>query len=164
MKAVPAVFAKALKKRTPRGDIIVKIEGNYDDLVKAFNFYIGKKLDDALVGDDKDQFEAALVYADGDTIAEADYREAVAHCLDPIGVNASTANLVKKDTCALSMIKEEKCKRRAEKMLKALNEDDFSFLSDIELDQLDTIKDAVADDNLDQLSPEDVKVWQLILG
>ena len=84
---------------------------------------------------------------DGDTyaesLAEADYREAVAHCLDPVGVHASTASLADQDTCAISVIKEEKAKRSAKKMLKCLQENDFSELSDDDLDKLDNIKDAI---------------------
>ena len=164
MKSIPGISAKAKQKRAPNGDIVVEINGPYDQLLKAFNFYIGNDLNAKLVGDDKDEFDASLVFADGDTIAEADYREKVAHCLDPIGVNASTANLVKKDTCALSLIKEEKCKRKAMKMLKALREDDLSDLTDDELDQLDVIKDAVANDELDTLTPEEARIWEIVLN
>ena len=164
MKAIPGISAKARNKKDMNGDIVVDINGPYDQLVKAFNFYIGNALDARLSGDDKDEFEASLVFADGDTIAEADYRERVAHCLDPIGVNASTANLVKKDTCALSLVKEEKCKRKAKKMLKALREDDLSDLTDLELDQLDNIKDAIADDELDKLTPEEARIWEIVLN
>ena len=163
MKNVPGVEAKAMNNKTPQGDLVVKIVGPYEDLVKAFNFYIGKSLNAPLVGDDKDEFDASLVYADGDTIAEADYREAVAHCLDPIGVDASTANLVKKDTCALSIIKEEKCRRKAAKFMKALREDDLSELTDLDLDTLDTIKDAMDNQETAELEAEDARIWAIIL-
>lgn len=112
--------------------------------------------------DDKEDFESRLVFDDGDTLAEADYREAVAHCLDPIGVKASTANLVSKDTCQYSMIKEEKARRQAARMLKALREDDFTELSDKDLETLDTIKDAI--DNGEKMDAVHDKIWKLILS
>lgn len=89
---VPGVKAE-VKKTLPNGDLLVKMSGTKDDLEKAFAFYVGKEDYSILPPEDKEQFEALLVFDDGDTLAEADYREAVAHCLDPIGVNASTASL-----------------------------------------------------------------------
>ena len=82
-----------VKKTLPNGDLLVKMSGTKDDLENAFAFYVGKEDYSMLSKDDKEDFEARLVFDDGDTLAEADYREAVAHCLDPIGVHASTANL-----------------------------------------------------------------------
>lgn len=101
------------------------------------------------------------MFDDGDTLAEADYREAVAHCLDPIGVKASTANLAAQDTCALSIVKEEKARRFAKKAMKCLKENDLSDLSDEELDALDAMQDAA--NNGSEMSPENDKAWQLIL-
>ena len=161
MRVVPGTNA-VVKKTLPNGDLLVKVLGSKEDLQKAFAFYVGKKSYDELSPEDKKDFVARLVFDDGDTIAEADYREAVAHCLDPIGVKASTANLVDQDTCALSVIKEEKLRRKAAKMLKALREDDFSALSDENLEQLDKIKDAV--DNREGLSGEDLRIWKTILS
>lgn len=105
------------------------------------------------------------MFDDGDTLAEADYREAVAHCLDPIGVKASTANLVNKDTCALSMIKEEKARRSAKKMLKALKENDYTKLSDSDLDTLDGIKDAIdSGEGEEGMTDEELAAWKWILN
>lgn len=101
------------------------------------------------------------MFDDGDTLAEADYREAVAHCLDPVDVKASTANLVSKDACAISVLKEEKIRRQAAKMRKALCENDFSNLSDKDLEKLDQIKDALDAD--EELSQEDKRIWAAIL-
>ncbi len=101
------------------------------------------------------------MFDDGDTLAEADYREAVAHCLDPIGVNASTADLVSKDTCAISMVKEERAARKAKKMLKSLRESDFTELTDEELRELDAIQDAVRSD--EDLDAEHMRIWAKIL-
>lgn len=89
---VPGIEASK-KKDLPNKDILVKIVGSKEDLQKAFAFYLGQNDYGKLDRDDKEDFESRLVFADGDTLAEADYREAVAHCLDPIGVNASTADL-----------------------------------------------------------------------
>ena len=134
MKNVPGVVAKANKNPKPNGDIVVKISGSRSDLEKAFAFYLGQKDFIMLPQEDREEFESLLVFDDGDTIAEADYREAVAHCLDPVGVNASTADLVDQDTCAINLIREERAKRSAKKMMKALCEQDMSDLSDKELD------------------------------
>ena len=134
MKNVPGITAKAGKKAKPNGDIAVKMSGSRQDLQRAFAFYLGQKSYGALPQEDKEEFESLLVFDDGDTLAEADYREAVAHCLDPVGVNASTADLIAQDTCAINLIREERAKRSAKKMLKALCEEDMSDLSDKELD------------------------------
>lgn len=157
---IPGV--KATVKRTlPNGDLLVKMEGFADDLQNAYAFYVGKEDYDVLPQEDKEEFESLLVFDDGDTLAEADYREAVAHCLDPIGVKASTANLAAQDTCALSIIKEEKVRRFAKKAMKCLKENDLSDLSDEELDALDAMQDAA--NNGHEMSPENDKAWQLIL-
>ena len=157
---VPGVTA-VVKKTLPNGDLLVKMSGEQGDLENAFAFYLGKEDYSQLTQDDKEDFESRLVFDDGDTLAEADYREAVAHCLDDIDVNASTANLADQDTCAISIIKEEKARRFAKKALKCLKEDDFSSLSDDELDKLDKIKDAV--ENGEPLDSKDSKVWQMML-
>lgn len=158
---IPGVKAVALKT-LPNGDILVKMSGDAKDLEDAYAFYVGKEDYSMLNQDDKEDFESRLVYDDGDTVAEAQYREDVAHLLDPVGVNASTANLVAKDTCQWSMIKEEKCNRKAAKIAKALMENDFSSLSDDDLDTLDSIKDAI--DSEKSLNAEQDRVWTKILA
>ena len=159
-KNVPGVDAK-VKKTLENGDLVVTLRGGKDDLEKAFAFYLGKKTFAEVSQDDKDSFETILTFDDGDTLAEADYREAVAHCLDPIDVKASTANLVGKDTCTISMVKEEKARRSAKRILKALQEADFSQLPDADLDALDRIKDAIdADARMDD---KDRRVWLAVL-
>ena len=164
MKNVPGVTAKAGKMTKPNGDIVVKMSGSRQDLQRAFAFYLGQKSYAALPQEDKEEFESLLVFDDGDTLAEADYREAVAHCLDPIGVNASTADLVDQDTCAINLIREERVKRSAKKMLKALCEEDMSDLSDKELDQLEGIQDALASgEGEDGMTDEELKVWKTLL-
>ena len=59
------------------------------------------------------------------------------------------------------MIKEEKAKRFAAKVCKCLNENDFSSLSDEELDNLDKIKDAI--ENGKSTNAEQDRAWELIL-
>lgn len=135
MKNIPGVTAVAKKTPRPNGDIIVKISGMRPDLEKAFAFYVGARDYSLLPQDDKEEFESLLVFDDGDTLAEADYREAVAHCLDPIGVNASTADLVSQDTCAINVLREEKMRRKVKKINTALLENDLSKLSDEEIEQ-----------------------------
>lgn len=77
------------------------------DLKEAYAFWLGlfhwKDVEDA--GEDG-EFYDRLVYADGDTIQEADYREKIAHVFDPLGIKASTANLKANDVCQLSIVKE----------------------------------------------------------
>lgn len=164
MKNVPGVFAKANKNPKPNGDIVVKISGSRGDLERAFAFYLGQKDFILLPQEDREEFESSLVFDDGDTLAEADYREAVAHCLDPVGVNASTADLVDQDTCAINLIREERAKRSANKMMKALCEQDMSDLSDKELDQLEGIQDALASgEGSDGMTDEELRVWKTLL-
>lgn len=158
---VPGVKAE-VKKTLPNGDLLVKMSGTKENLEKAFAFYVGKEDYDILPKEDKEQFEALLVFDDGDTLAEADYREAVAHCLDQIGVNASTASLADQDSCAISFIKEEKAKRFAKKALKCLTENDFSDLSDEDLDKLDKLKDAIEDGK--KLDADQDRSWEMILN
>ena len=160
---VPGVDA-VVKKNLPNGDILVKISGSQDDLKKAFAWYLGRKSYAELSQDDKDDFESRLVFDDGDTLAEADYREAVAHCLDPIGVKASTANLVSKNTCKFSMIKEEKLHRKAANIMKALQEEDLSKLSDEDIETIDDIQDAIENhEDVELKDAEDERLWELIL-
>lgn len=160
MKTVPGV--EAVKKgEKPNKDVCFKLVGSVEDLKKAFAFYLGRRSFAQLDPEDQSEFNSALVFDDGDTLAEADYREAVAHCLDPVDVKASTANLVSKDACAISVLKEEKIRRQAAKMRKALCENDFSSLSDKDLEKLDQIKDALDAD--EELSQEDKRIWAAIL-
>ena len=86
--------ATALKKVGDAEDIPVKIYGTKPSLEKAYAFYVGKPTYASVEPDDKDEFESLLVFDDGDTLQEADYRETVAHCLDPVDVHPSSANLV----------------------------------------------------------------------
>ena len=160
MKNVPGVTAIAKKTVRPNGDIVVKISGIKPDLEKAFAFYVGQKDYSSLSQDDKDEFESLLVFDDGDTLAEADYREAVAHCLDPIGINASTADLISQDTCAINLLREEKARRKVKKINMALLENDISTLSDEEIEQTElaweeTLKAmGYTPETWDKLSPE----------
>ena len=167
MKHVPGVVAVAKKVARPNGDIVVKISGMKPDLEKAFAFYVGQKDYNTLSQDDKEEFESLLVFDDGDTLAEADYREAVAHCLDPIDVNASTADLVAQDTCAINLIREEKIRRKAKRINKALLENDFSAISDKDIEELEAYWDEVLKgigytrEEWDSMDPDTKeKVWK----
>ena len=157
-KHVPTVDAKELKIKK-NGDISVQITGQLDDLKKAWAFYLGKTSFDLVDKNDQEIFFGEVTDINGDTLSEADYREAVAHCLDPIDVNASTANLISKNSCSLSMVQEEIAKRSAKKMLKALKENDLSKLSDKELDTLGNIQTAIKDGaDLSDLDDKEQKV------
>lgn len=72
-------------------------------------------------------------------------------------MHASTASLAGQDTCALSIVKEEKARRLAKKAVKALQEDDFSSLSDEELDALDKMEDKAQND--EEFDAMQDKVW-----
>jgi hypothetical protein len=162
-RAVPQVTAVKNSKPAANGDIVVKITGDVDSLKQAFAFWIGLKSFNDVSVEDRDLFDSLLTFNDGDTVAEADYREAVAHCLDPIGVEASTANLIGKDSCALSLVKEEQAKRSAKKLLKAIQENDFSSLSDKDLNTLDNIETALATGSeYEDLDPQERKVLTVI--
>lgn len=87
--------------------------GTLNDLKKAICIYYGVTSYDSLTNQQRKTFEDAVVFEDGDTLAEADYREALAHSLDAINVNASTANLKANDVCMISMLREEKARREA---------------------------------------------------
>ena len=167
MKNVPGVVAFAKKAIKPNGDILVKISGIRPDLEKAFAFYVGQKDYASLSPEDKEEFESLLVFDDGDTLAEADYREAVAHCLDPIDVNASTANLVAQDTCAINLLEAEKMRRKVKRINKALLENDLSTMSDKDIEELEAYWDTVlaklgySREQWDALTPEKrEKVWK----
>ena len=165
MQRIPEILAKQ-KKILPNGDIAVKISGDVDALKKAFAFYLGQHDYNALPKDDKEEFDSLVRFDDGDSLAEADYREKVAHCLDPIGVDASAANLAGQDTCAISIIKEEKAKRKAKKILKCLRENDLPSLTDDELDLIDKIQDVVIDGDdadLEKLTDDELRVWNIVL-
>jgi hypothetical protein len=86
------------------GDISVQITGQLDDLKKAWAFYLGKTSFDLVDKNDQEIFFGEVTDINGDTLSEADYREAVARYLDPIDVKASTANLIGKNTCSLSIV------------------------------------------------------------
>ena len=186
MKNVPGVVAKTKKTTRPNGDIIVRIEGSRPDLERAFAFYVGEKSFAVLSQEDKNEFESLLVFNDGDTVAEAKLREDVAtmlnvddlshahntdgptpieKALDIVGVKASTADLSDQDTCAFSIIKEEKARRTAKKFLKALQENDLEQLTDKELDQLDGIQDALqSGEGQEGMTPEEKRVWEVLLN
>lgn len=163
-KEVPDVFARPSGKVGPNP--IYKITGSVKDLKEAYAFWLGlfgwKDVEDAR----EDQyFYDSLVYEDGDTIQEADYREALAHVLDPIGVKVSTANLKKNNVCQLSIVKEAVKKELAKRKMakKALLEADLEGMSDEELEDLDKALDAgEAVDNGDSTEEED-RAWLMIL-
>jgi len=97
-KDVPDVFARPSGKVGPNP--IYKITGTVKDLKEAYAFWLGlfrwKDVEDA---GEAQGFYDSLVYEDGDTLQEADYREALAHVFDPVGVKASTANLKANNVC-----------------------------------------------------------------
>ena len=160
-KEVPEVLARPSGKVGPNP--IYKLTGTVKDLKEAYAFWLGlfrwKDVEDA--GEDQGFYDS-LVYEDGDTLQEADYREAIAHVFDPIGVKASTANLKANNVCQLSIVKEA-VKAEKERRQKALLEADLEDMSDEQLDNLDQALDAgEAVDNNDA-DAEQERIWLAIL-
>jgi len=69
-------------------------------LKEAYAFYLGLYgWDDVVKQGEEPTFNELVVFQDGDTLQEADYREAIAHVFDPVGLKASTANLKANNVC-----------------------------------------------------------------
>jgi hypothetical protein len=96
---VPDVMIK--KVGMANGDTLkYRVSGFLGDLKKAYAFYLGLySWNDVVKQGEEPVFNELVVFQDGDTLQEADYREAIAHIFDPIGVKASTANLKANNTC-----------------------------------------------------------------
>lgn len=89
------------------GVLKYRISGFLGDLKEAYAFYLGLYgWNDVVKQGEEPIFNELVVFQDGDTLQEADYREAIAHVFDPIGVKASTANLKANNVCQLSIVKE----------------------------------------------------------
>jgi len=77
-----------------------RISGFLKDLKEAYAFYLGLYgWNDVVKQGEEPGFNSIVVFQDGDTLQEADYREHIAHLLDPVGVKASTANLKANNVC-----------------------------------------------------------------
>lgn len=142
-----------------------RLSGFLRDLKEAYAFYLGLySWNDVVKQGEESAFNDLVVFEDGDTLQEADYREALAHVFDPIGVKASTANLKKNNVCQLSLVKEAVKKEiAARKMRKAICEADVSDLSDEELEGLEAtldLGDAVDNGYADK---QQEKAWLYIL-
>ena len=103
---VPDVMVKKVGLGTG-GVLKYRISGFLGDLKEAYAFYLGLySWNDVVKQGEEPIFNELVVFQDGDTLQEADYREAIAHVFDPIGVKASTANLKANNVCQLSIVKE----------------------------------------------------------
>lgn len=159
----PNVFARPANKVGPNP--VWKLTGTVKDLKEAYAFWLGlfnwKDVEDQ---GEADGFYNSIKYEDGDTIQEADYREALAHVFDPVGVRASTANLKKTNTCELSIVKEAvQAEIQKRKMKKALLEKDFGSLSDEDLEKLDSVLTAKEEVDSGDADDEDERVWLAVL-
>lgn len=77
-----------------------RISGFLGDLKEAYAFYLGLyNWKDVEKQGEAETFNDMVVFQDGDTLEEADYREALAHVFDPVDVKASTANLKANNAC-----------------------------------------------------------------
>lgn len=96
--------------------------------------------DDVVDQGEEEGFNQKIVFSDGDTLQEADYRERLAHALDPVGVHASTANLRKTNQCQMTVVKEAvraEMEKRGLKRKTSLLEDDLENASDEDLEKID---------------------------
>ena len=160
---VPEVMVK--KTGLVNGDTLrYRVSGFLGDLKKVYAFYLGLySWDDVVKQGEEPGFNELVVFEDGDTLQEADYRDAIAHVFDPIGVKASTANLKATNTCELSIVKEavkaEIQKRKAKKLFEAELED----LSDEQLDELGQTLDAGEAVDSGDATAKDERVWLALL-
>ena len=159
----PNVFARPANKVGPNP--VWKLTGTVKDLKEAYAFWLGlfnwKDVEDQ---GEAEGFYNSIVYEDGDTIQEADYRETLAHVFDPVGVRASTANLKKTNVCELSIVKEAvQAEIQKRKMKKALLEKDFGSLSDEDLEKLDSVLTAKEEVDSGDADDEDERVWLAVL-
>lgn len=145
------------------GVLKYRISGFLEDLKEAYAFYLGLySWNDVVKQGEEPIFNELVVFQDGDTLQEADYREAIAHVFDPIGVKASTANLKANNVCQLSIVKEA-VKAEKERRQKALLEADLEDMSDEQLDNLDKALDAGEAVDNDEATAHDERVWLAIL-
>lgn len=160
-KEVPGVTAKLAGRSG--SNPVCKLSGPVKDLKEAYAFWLGlfhwKDVEDA--GEDG-EFYDRLVYADGDTLQEADYREKIAHVFDPLGIKASTANLKANDVCQLSVVKEAVRAEKARRQ-KALLEAELEDMSDEQLDNLDQALAAGEAVDNDEADAEHERIWLAIL-
>lgn len=159
----PNMFARPANKVGPNP--VWKLTGTVKDLKEAYAFWLGlfnwKDVEDQ---GEAEGFYNSIVYEDGDTIQEADYRETLAHVFDPVGVRASTANLKKTNTCELSIVKEAvQAEIQKRKLKKALLEKDFGSLSDEDLEKLDSVLTAKEEVDSGDADDEDERVWLAVL-
>lgn len=159
---VPDVMVKKIGIESGR-ILKYRVSGFLGDLKEAYAFYLGLYgWNDVVKQGEEPIFNELVVFQDGDTLQEADYREAIAHVFDPIGIKASTANLKANNVCQLSIVKEA-VKAEKEKRQKALLEADLEDMSDEQLDNLDQALDAgEAVDNNDA-DAEQERIWLAIL-
>lgn len=142
-----------------------RISGFLGDLKEAYAFYLGLySWKDVEKQGEAEAFNSMVVFQDGDTLEEADYREALAHAFDPVGVKASTANLKANNACQLSVIKEAvRAELAKRKMKKALLEADVSDLSDEELENLDNALEAGEAVDNDEADAAQERAWLAVL-
>ena len=159
---VPDVMVKKVGLGTG-GVLKYRISGFLGDLKEAYAFYLGLySWNDVVKQGEEPIFNELVVFQDGDTLQEADYREAIAHVFDPIGVKASTANLKANNVCQLSIVKEA-VKAEKEKRQKALLEADLENMSDEQLDNLDQALDAGEAVDNDDADAKQERIWLSIL-
>ena len=114
-----------------------RFTGTCGDLKELYAAWLGLwSWDDVVDQGEESGFNEKIVFSDGDTLQEADYRERIAHALDPVGVHASTANLRKTNQCQMTIVKEAvraEMKKRGLKRRSSILEDNLDSMSDEDL-------------------------------
>jgi hypothetical protein len=125
-------------------DVEIRFTGKLKDLKDIFAMKCGKHCWSNLSESKKREFDYHVMYEDGSTPQTLKEREQLA-CgidkvvLDSIGLKPSTANLVKHNTCAISLLEDERNRRLFKTFKKCIQENDFSSLDDSQLKQLENV-------------------------
>lgn len=148
-----------------------RFTGTCGDLKELYAAWLGLwSWDDVVDQGEESGFNEKIVFSDGDTLQEADYRERIAHALDPVGVHASTANLRKTNQCQMTIVKEAvraEMKKRGLKRRSSILEDNLDSMSDEDLQKIDsTIEalDKVDDGTATDKDMEDVLAFLKSIG
>lgn len=150
---------------------IWRFTGTCGDLKELYAAWLGLwTWDDVVDQGEEPGFNEKIVFSDGDTLQEADYRERIAHALDPVGVHASTANLRKTNQCQMTVVKEAvraEMKKRGLKSRSSLLEDNLDSMSDEDLQKMDNaieVSDKVDDGTATEKDKKDFLAFLKSIG
>lgn len=164
-RSFPATAVQMLNSVDDDSEVEIKLTGKLGDLKDIFAMKCGKPCWSNLSESKKKEFSYSIVFDDGTTQKDLDERNSFIHTLDsdtpdPMTLLPSTANLIKKNACAFSLLEKEKERRLLKKLEKCLQENDFSSLTDDQIDMLTRIKPA----DKAKVTAEDRELVKSILG